>query len=230
MARAINRERLLRKRRGIDAPEIRERSIEGLSALRLPERVTAAMAQVPRHAFSPEVSAPFAYAHTSLWAAPAFLPSPEIVGRMAAGLELRDDSAVLEYATGTGYLTVVLSLLAGRVYTVEHDPWLLWSSSDAFRELEILNIHQKASDGRLGWPEEAPFDAIVIGAAVPWLLGDFLSQLKEGGIIVAPVGPYLGPHRLVKAVRSRQGMVTTDLGHCHFPPLTGVWNPLLVGG
>jgi protein-L-isoaspartate(D-aspartate) O-methyltransferase len=221
---SINRERWLRKRQTTDLPDARRRLAGRLSTLQVPERVAGAISEVPRHAFGPPTYWHLASLDTDLWTPTAFLPSPGVVARIVASLDLRDESSVLEYATGTGYLAVVLSLLASRVYTVEHNPWLLWFSSDAFRELEIVNIRQKASDGRLGWPEESPFDAIVIGAAVPWLLRDFVSQLKEGGVIVAPVGPYLGPHRLMKATKSEHGLTTTDLGRCHFPPLMGVWN------
>jgi protein-L-isoaspartate(D-aspartate) O-methyltransferase len=164
-----------------------------------------------------------AYADTELWGPTAFLPQPKVVALIATTVQESGAKKVLEYATGTGYLTAVLALLVDRVDTVEHDPWQLWLSSDAFRELEIPNISQKASDGRLGWPERAPYDSIVIAAAVPRIPSSFLKQLAESGTVIAPVGGYYGPQRLLRTQKTSTGTDVTDLGPCFFPPLTGVW-------
>jgi protein-L-isoaspartate(D-aspartate) O-methyltransferase len=226
-ARTCNRARLLQKRGLPDLPEARERLIQHLRAIGAgSEPVLKAMAEVPRHAFAPPALWRMAYADTELWGPTAFLPQPSAVAKIATAIQESGARKVLEYATGTGYMTSVLALLADRVDTVEHDPWQLWLSSDAFRELELSNISQKASDGRLGWPERAPFDGIVIAAAVPKILPSFLAQLTDTGVLVAPVGGYYGPHRLLRAQKTSQGTTVTDLGQCFFPPLTGVWTPM----
>jgi protein-L-isoaspartate(D-aspartate) O-methyltransferase len=166
-----------------------------------------------------------AYGDTELWGPTAFLPKLSVVAKIATAVLEGNSKKTLEYATGTGYMTSVLALLIDSVETVEHDPWQLWLSSDAFRELELSNISQKASDGRLGWPERAPFDSIVLGAAVPRILPSLLAQLADEGSLIAPVGGYYGPHRLLRAQKSAEGTVVSDLGPCFFPPLTGVWSP-----
>jgi protein-L-isoaspartate(D-aspartate) O-methyltransferase len=163
-----------------------------------PEPVVDAMAAIPRQAFAPPHLWQVAYAEVDLWGPTAFLPAPITVAKVLAALGDLDDRSVLEYATGHGYITCLVAALGAKVCTVEHDPWLLWKSSEAFRLLGLNDIEQKASDGALGWKERAPFDGIFVNAAIPSLLEPFTSQLKPGGVLVAPLGPISGPHRLVK--------------------------------
>jgi protein-L-isoaspartate(D-aspartate) O-methyltransferase len=209
-----------------DLPEQRQAMAQRLREAGFPEPVVDAMAAIPRHAFAPPHLWQVAYAEVDLWGPTAFLPAPATVAKVLAALGDLDDRSVLEYATGHGYITCLMAVMGAKVCTVEHDPWLLWKSSEAFRLLGLNDIEQKASDGTLGWKERAPFDAIFVNAAIPSLLEPFTSQLKPGGVLVAPVGPISGPHRLVKYVSASQGSdgpQTEDLGECYFPPLTGVW-------
>jgi protein-L-isoaspartate(D-aspartate) O-methyltransferase len=231
LKRKINRQRLLDKRGMPDLPDARARLVaalgkrEGLSRASL-----EALAEVPRHAFAPRLLWRMAYMDTELWTPTSFLPRPGVVARMATALVEADARKVLEYATGTGYVTAVLAMLADRVDTVEHDPWQLWFSSDAFRELELLNISQKVSDGYLGWRERAPYDGIVVCAAMPRIPRVMIEQLVEGGVCIAPVRAYYGPHRLIQVVKSSdEGTSVSDLGPCFFPPLAGVWTPMYLG-
>jgi protein-L-isoaspartate(D-aspartate) O-methyltransferase len=220
----VNRNRLLDKRQLPDLPDARRQMIERLGKLeKVSIGVLDVMAELPRHAFAPYGQWRTAYGDSDLWCPTAFLPRPATVARIATAVEQAKANKVLEYATGTGYVTSVLALLARSVDTVEHDPWLLWLSSDAFREMELSNISQKASDGVLGWRERGPYDAIVVCAAMPRIPRTLLEQLVDGGICVAPVGTYYGPHRLIQATKSREGTSVADLGACYFPPLTGVW-------
>jgi hypothetical protein len=89
----------------------------------------------------------------------------------------------------------------------------------------LHNISQKVNNGRLGWPEKAPFDSIVINAGLPFVPEGLISQLKEGGVLIAPVGPYWGPFRLTKIKKSSTGNTVADLGQCYFPPLADAWSP-----
>jgi protein-L-isoaspartate(D-aspartate) O-methyltransferase len=220
----VNRNRLLDKRQLPDLPDARRQMIERLAKLEsISKAVLEIMAELPRHAFAPFGQWRAAYGDSELWCPTIFLPRPSTVARIATAVEQAKANKVLEYATGTGFITSVLAMLAHRVDTVEHDPWLLWLSSDAFRELELSNVSQKASDGYLGWRERGPYDAIVVSAAMPRIPRTLLEQLVEGGICVAPVGTYYGPHRLIQATKSREGTSVGDLGACYFPPLTGVW-------
>jgi protein-L-isoaspartate(D-aspartate) O-methyltransferase len=224
--RRANADRLLRKR---DLPELEEAREQLVAYLRkaggIGDDVLSAIGQIPRHAFAPPALWRMSYSDIELWGPTAFLPRPSTVARSAQAVRDRNGGRVLEYATGTGYTTSILSLLCDQVYTVEHDPWQLWLSSDAFRELELQNISQKASDGRLGWPEQAPFDAIVVSAALPRPLEAFLNQLTDGGVLVAPIGSYFGPHQLTVTRKTAHGRETVELGECFYPPLTGVWAP-----
>ncbi|WP_186774415.1 protein-L-isoaspartate O-methyltransferase family protein [Chitinophaga pinensis] len=222
----VNSKKLLEKRNLPDLEDARNQLIDSLNNLHLfDEKVLAAIAAVPRHAFAPPALWRMAYADIELWGPSAFLPRPSIVARIAQAVLDGNANTVLEYATGTGYVTTILSLLTDKVFTVEHDPWQLWLSSDAFRELEINNISQKSSDGRLGWPEHAPFDAIVVCAAIPDMLKAFTDQLTDSGTLIAPIGSYYGPHHL-KTWNQQEGTPhIADLAPCFFPPLTGVWRP-----
>lgn len=221
----INSDRLLRKRNLPDLPGARRMMVERLRKMSgVSERVLAAMADIPRHAFAPPGLWQMAYADTELWGWPTFLARPSVMARLATYLEQRKARKVLEYATWTGYFTTILAHIAETVDTAEHNPWLLWLSSDAFRELELDTVAQKASDGRLGWPERAPYDAIAVGAGVPRIPVELIDQLELGGVCVAPVGPHGGPHRLLAVRKSRKMTSATDLGPCYFPPLLGAWS------
>jgi protein-L-isoaspartate(D-aspartate) O-methyltransferase len=219
----LNCLRYLEKRGLPDLPEARQQMVASLRTEGHSEATLAAMAVVPRHAFAPAGLWRLGYAMMDLWGPTQYVPSPRTIALMLDNLKLETAQSVLEFGTESGYLSALLGLLVERVYTVELDPAKLWLSSDAFRELGLDNIRQKCADGRLGWPELAPFDRIVIPFAVPWIQDEFSRQTAAAGAIMAPVGPYAGPQRLTRSDLSPLGPLITDLGPCTVPPLAGVW-------
>ena len=116
------------------------------------------------------------------------ISQPYIVGLMTQALQVEPRHRVLEIGTGSGYQCAVLSRLARYVYTVERYRSLLTEAEAKLRRLEIDNVITKHSDGGLGWPEQAPFDRIMVTAASPGEPTELLKQLKPGGVLVAPVG------------------------------------------
>lgn len=144
---------------------------------------------------------------------------PLVVAMMTEALELTDRSKVLEIGTGSGYQTSVLSPLCRRVYTIERHKALLAEAEERFTALNIRNVTSRLGDGSAGWPEQAPFERIIVTAAaidVPPLLFD---QLAVGGIMVIPVGVDENDQRLTKIVKTEHGADTTDLGGVRFVPL-----------
>jgi protein-L-isoaspartate(D-aspartate) O-methyltransferase len=151
--------------------------------------VLAAVAQVPRELFVPEKLRQHAYED-----APLPIPGgqtisqPYIVCAMIAALGLRGGERILDIGTGSGYAAAVLSRIAGQVYTVERVPGLARDASHVFREIGYDNISCRLGDGRLGWPEHAPYDAICVAAASDDVPAALLDQLAVGGRMVIPVG------------------------------------------
>ncbi len=144
---------------------------------------------------------------------------PLVVAMMTVALELTDRSKVLEIGTGSGYQTAVLAPLCRRVYTIERHRELLRVAEERFEALNIRNVTAMAGDGSAGWPEQAPFERIIVTAAaldVPPLLFD---QLAIGGIMVIPIGVDEHDQRLTKIVKTEDGAETTDLGGVRFVPL-----------
>jgi protein-L-isoaspartate(D-aspartate) O-methyltransferase len=138
---------------------------------------------------------------------------------MTAALEVSDRDRVLEIGTGSGYQAAVLAKLARRVYTVDRFRTLVAAAEQRCAALNLSNITTRVGDGMKGWPEQAPFDKIVITAAgetVPELL---LAQVRIGGIIVAPVGPPDGVQKLVKIIRTEDGYERSVLADVRFVPL-----------
>ena len=116
------------------------------------------------------------------------ISQPFIVGLMTQALDVQPRHRVLEIGTGSGYQCAVLSRLARYVYSVERYRSLLAEAEDKLRQLDIDNVITRHSDGGLGWPEQAPFDRIMVTAASPGEPTELLKQLKPGGVLVAPVG------------------------------------------
>jgi protein-L-isoaspartate(D-aspartate) O-methyltransferase len=133
------------------------------------------------------------------------ISQPFIVGFMTQALNLRSGERVLEIGTGSGYQTAVLAQLCGEVYTVEVVSELAGPARERLERLGFPNIHYRVGDGTAGWPEAAPFDAI-IGTAAPERLPPALyQQLRPGGRLVLPVGPLHGAQELIRVTRPLRG-------------------------
>jgi protein-L-isoaspartate(D-aspartate) O-methyltransferase len=185
------------------------------------ERVLAAMERIPRHLFVPPTFQDHAYDNTALPIGHGQTVSqPQVVAMMTEALDLKDRSKVLEIGTGSGYQTAVLARLCRRVFTIERHPELLKDAEARLKALRIHNVTTLAGDGSLGWPDQAPFDRVIVTAAaddaVPPAL---IEQLGPGGIMVVPVAHSAIDQRLLRLVRGRDGIETTDLGGVRFVPL-----------
>jgi protein-L-isoaspartate(D-aspartate) O-methyltransferase len=212
---------------GMTSQRVRDRLIERLRAGSpqtagiADERVLNAIRTVPRHLFVDEALATRAYEDTALPIGHGqTISQPWVVARMTESLFLdgAQPSKVLEIGTGSGYQGAILAALGLQVYTVERIGELLRTARKRFRTLG-LNVRSKHDDGRIGWPEEAPFDAIVVTAAAPALVDALTAQLGNGGTLVAPVGPS-GGQTLLRLRKDAAGKVSRDdLGPVVFVPL-----------
>jgi protein-L-isoaspartate(D-aspartate) O-methyltransferase len=186
------------------------------------QRVLAAMDTVPRHDFVPEDLKDFAYGDRPLPIGEGqTISQPYIVALMAEAASIAPEGRALDVGTGSGYAAAVLSRLAREVYTVERLGGLCETARRRFQRLAYANIFVRCGDGSLGWPEAAPFDAILVAAGSPALPETLKRQLGIGGRLVVPVG---APHaqRLVKVVReSENAFAEEDLGDVAFVPLVG---------
>ena len=183
-------------------------------------RVLAAIESVPRSLFVPPDARRDAYAERALpIECGQTISAPGIVGIMTAALEIGEDDRVLEIGTGSGYQAAVLSRLARRVYTIDRFRTLVEAALSRFRTLKLTNVVTMVGDGMLGWPEEAPFDRIVVTAAGDDVPAALKEQLRPGGILVAPVGPADGVQRLLRLTRTEAGWEETDLADVRFVPL-----------
>jgi protein-L-isoaspartate(D-aspartate) O-methyltransferase len=152
-------------------------------------KTLAAMRKVPRHLFVPAASVPQAYEDYPLPIGHGqTISQPYIVAFMTEALALRGGETVLEVGTGSGYQAAVLSEVAGRVYTIEIVAPLAETAAALLEKLGRSNVEVRAGDGYAGWPEAAPFDAIMVTAAAPRIPEPLKQQLKDGGRLVLPVG------------------------------------------
>lgn len=162
--------------------QIEARGIRSAPVLRV-------LGAIPRHEFVPAAMRPFAYDDCALPIGHgATISQPYIVAIMTELLDVPPGGKVLEIGTGSGYQAAVLARLAGSVYTIEIVPELARDASARLARLGFANITLRTGDGYLGWPEEAPFDRIILTAAPPELPKALVDQLKPGGKLVAPVG------------------------------------------
>lgn len=185
-------------------------------------RVLEAMASLPRELFLPADRRSWAYRDRAVPIPHGQTVSqPYMVAAMTEALQLSPDDVVLEVGTGSGYQTAVLSRTAGAVYTIERLPDLLADAERLLAELGCRNVHLRAGDGSLGWPEHAPYDAIVVTAGSPSVPAALKDQLEpEGGRLVIPVGP-VGRQDLTLYTRSGNEYVSERLMGCSFVPLIG---------
>ncbi len=183
-------------------------------------RVLDAMLRVPRHLFVPGVSLrraylnqpePIGYGQT--------ISQPTVVAMMTEALDLEGRERVLEIGTGSGYQAAILSLLAADVYSIEVVEELASESRERLARLGYANVHVRAGDGYAGWPEEAPFDRVIVTAAPAEVPRALVEQLAEGGILVVPVGADPWTQRLWRYRKAGGRATGEDLGGVRFVPM-----------
>ena len=182
-------------------------------------RVLAAMASVPRERFLPEDLHPYAYENRPLPIGHGqTISQPLIVAMMTEALRLTGEEKVLEVGTGSGYQSAILAELAAEVVTVERIAALAEGAAAVLAELGYHNVRVHVASETLGWPEEAPYEGIVVTAGAPQVPRSLLNQLSPGGRLVIPVGARDVQELLVVAKTGR-GLTTRRLGPCRFVPL-----------
>lgn len=183
--------------------------------------VLGAMRNVPRHRFVSEALRDQAYGDFPLPIGDQqTISQPYIVAEMTQALQLGAEDRVLEIGTGSGYQAAVLAEIAYRVYTIERIHSLLIRARRIFDELHYHNIITRLGDGTKGWPEEAPYDGIIITAGAPRIPDALIAQLAPGGRMIVPVGDQHS-QELVKVFKDEKGIHRTNLGGCRFVKLIG---------
>lgn len=184
------------------------------------ERVLTAIGTVKRHEFVPAELRAHAYADRPLPIGEGqTISQPYIVALMSEKLALRPGEKVLEIGTGSGYQAAVLAQMGCRVHSIEILPDLAADARQRLRHLGYA-VEVRAGDGFFGWPEEAPFDAIIITAATPEVPDTLVRQLREGGRIILPLGSDDG-QRLVLGTRTASGLSIENIAGVAFVPMTG---------
>jgi protein-L-isoaspartate(D-aspartate) O-methyltransferase len=185
------------------------------------ERVLQVMREVPRHQFVPEDLWDMAYRDTPLPIGYSqTISQPYIVAYMTQMLHLTPDDRVLEVGTGSGYQVAILSRLAEHVYTIERIEGLATRAEQVIKELGYDNVTFRVGDGGYGWPEAAPFDAIIITAAAPEVPQPLVDQLASGAPLLAPIGP-TGYQELIRLTKQGERTQVDNLVPVAFVPLVG---------
>ena len=185
------------------------------------ERVLAAMRRVPRHLFVEEPLRDRAHGdHPLPIGEEQTISQPYIVGFMTQLLELKGQEKILEVGTGSGYQTAVLAELARRVCSIERLPRLAERARNLLEQLGYDNVWVRVGSGTLGWPDEAPFDRILVTAGGPSVPPPLFQQLAEGGRMVVPVGD-VANQTLTVVEKIRGEMKTSPCGDCKFVKLVG---------
>lgn len=188
-------------------------------------RVLAAMRQVPRHLFVPEAGRALAYEDRPLPIGhDQTISQPYIVAYMTEALELDATDRVLEIGTGSGYQAAILGVLAKEVYTIEIVEPLAERARQTLKTLGHSNVHVRAGNGYLGWPEQSPFDRIMVTAAPDEVPPALVEQLKVGGLMAIPVGTVVQELRILRKTRSGR-METLRTLPVRFVPMTGKLKP-----
>jgi protein-L-isoaspartate(D-aspartate) O-methyltransferase len=202
------------RRRAMIDTQIRKRGVSS-------PRVLEAIAAVPRHEFVPAQFRTDAYADKPLPIGEGqTISQPYMVAAMTEALELTGSECVLEIGTGSGYQSAVLSLLAREVITVENRTALALAAQERLTSLGYLNVHVHNGDGSAGFPDAAPYDAILVTAGAPEIPSVFAGQLREGGRLVIPVGDQQNQH-LVQAKLENGKLRSRAMFSCRFVPLLG---------
>lgn len=189
----------------------------------LDDRVTEALRRVPRHEFVPVELQFGAYANHPLPIGHGqTISQPYIVALMTDLIRPRPDAVVLEIGTGSGYQAAILSRLVKQVYSMEIVEALAAAASERLRRLGYDNVEVRAGNGCLGWPQHAPYDAILVTAASGRIPPALIEQLKPGGILVMPVGTQHAGQELIVVRKLESGAIEeTCVLPVVFVPLTG---------
>ena len=186
------------------------------------ERVLAAMSAVPRHLFVDEAMAAEAYEDYPLpIGLGQTISQPYVVALMSQLLEAAPGAKVLEIGTGSGYQAAVLAEMGLDVYTVERMRELYMRTSTLLRKLKYFHIACRLGDGTLGWPEEAPFERILVTAGGPFIPEPLLEQLSDPGILLMPVGARAREQQLVRVHKQAGEISRENLGAVSFVDLVG---------
>jgi protein-L-isoaspartate(D-aspartate) O-methyltransferase len=183
-------------------------------------KVLEAIEKVPRELFVNEVFKDQAWDDSALpISCGQTISQPFIVGFMTDRLKVNDRHKVLEIGTGSGYQAAVLSHLCRRVYTIERYRALAKEAEERFKRLKLSNITQLIADGSKGWPQQAPFDRIIVTAAAKEVPHALIDQLAVGGIMVIPLEDRPGKQDLYRITRTEEGYETEHLLPVRFVPL-----------
>ena len=215
---AVQRAQLMREVAALIAATREETGLPALSA-----PVMAAMDDVPRHEFVPAGQQVHAYQNRPLPIGYGqTISQPYIVALMTELMQVNPGDKVLEIGTGSGYQAAILSRLVADVYTIEIIEPLATRAGQVLKSLGYDNVHVKFGDGYYGWPEQAPFDAIMVTAAASHVPPPLIRQLKPGGRMVIPLGSRFMTQQLMLIEKDRQGQVfTREILPVAFVPLTG---------
>jgi protein-L-isoaspartate(D-aspartate) O-methyltransferase len=209
----------------MDTSRQRRQMVEGQIASRgvVDRRVLDAMGRVPRERFVPQHLRPHAYDDAPLpIGGGQTISQPFIVALMAQALALEGGERVLEIGTGSGYAAAVLAEIAATVYTIERLPELAETAERVLAEAGYTNVHVRCGDGTLGWPEAAPFTAILVSAGGHEVPPSLKRQLAIGGRLVIPVGRYRTEQVLVRVTRTGEDAYhREELERVRFVPLIG---------
>lgn len=182
--------------------------------------ILSALERVPREDFVPQTFSDQAYEDTALpIGCGQTISQPLVVGLMTQALKLGERMKVLEIGTGSGYQAAVLTFLARRVYSIERHRDLLREAEQRLKDLKRSNWTTKAGDGYRGWPEQAPFDRIILTAAAESIPQALVDQLVDGGIMVAPVGRQNDVQTLVRLTKNGDALVREELSQVRFVPM-----------
>ena len=182
--------------------------------------ILAAMERVPRDRFVPKAFGDRAYDGMALPIGHGqTISQPVVVARMIAALHLNDRIKVLEIGAGSGYQTAILSYLSRRVYAIERHRDLLLGAQKLLDEMRCYNVTAVVGDGTLGWPDQAPFERIIVSAAAPEIPTILTDQLAEGGIMVIPVGDQRRDQMIMRVTRRDGEIHSEDLWPVRFLPL-----------
>lgn len=182
--------------------------------------ILSAMEKVPRERFVPHAFEDRAYDGIALPIGHGqTISQPVVVAKMIMALNLNDRIKILEVGAGSGYQTAILSYLCRRVYAIERHRDLLIGAQNLLDEIRRYNVTAVLGDGTLGWPDQAPFERIIVSAAAPEIPENLTNQLAEGGVMVLPVGDQRRDQMIMRVIR-REGVIHTEnLWPVRFLPL-----------